>query len=168
MECIGCGADVPDEDGPVHRYLVASPGCWRLYGEVLVREYTDAQYYSAHCLSVDAYAVQHPGTESPQTIQSEAVHLARLCLLIERGLAIEAANAAMARFAKNSKGKAHWLVPPSHKGAITVVDIWNAVDAPAHRDAAWTWATCAWQAWGEHHDQVRAWLDRYLWREDKA
>jgi hypothetical protein len=39
--CVGCGAVVPDADGPAHRYFGASPGCWRLYGEVLGREYAD-------------------------------------------------------------------------------------------------------------------------------
>ena len=35
----GCGAGVPDIDGPVHGYPDASPGCWDLYGPVLAKKY---------------------------------------------------------------------------------------------------------------------------------
>jgi hypothetical protein len=69
---------VPDVEGPVHRYLESSPGCWRLYGEVLAREYSDLAFWAAHRLTVDSYAVQHPGRSSPQTIQSVCVHLLSL------------------------------------------------------------------------------------------
>jgi hypothetical protein len=61
IPCIGCHALFPDVDGPVHRYMESSPGCWASYGEVLVREYTEPSYFGVHRLTVDAYAVQHPG-----------------------------------------------------------------------------------------------------------
>ena len=32
--CVGCRGLVPDIDGPVHRYMTASPGCWRAYTEL--------------------------------------------------------------------------------------------------------------------------------------
>lgn len=83
--CFSCGALVPQTAGPTHRYMESSPGCWSVYGEVLVREYTDALYASLHRLTVDAYAVQHPGRPSPQSIQSVAVHLISLCLILDRG-----------------------------------------------------------------------------------
>ncbi|HLW73652.1 MAG TPA: DUF5946 family protein, partial [Gammaproteobacteria bacterium] len=90
--CLGCGAEFPDRDGPTHRYMESSPACWAAYGEVLEREYSDPGYYRVHRLSVDAYAVQHPGRPSPQTIQSVNLHLIRLCCLVEKSLPMEKAN----------------------------------------------------------------------------
>jgi hypothetical protein len=161
MICIGCGADVPDESGPVHRYLAAAPGCWRIYGEVLAREYSDPAYALAHRLGVDAYAVQHPGAESPQTIQSAGVHLARLCMILERNLPLAGADAAMADFAARSKRALHWLEPPQRKGSMTVMGVWGATDPRLHGEAVWEWARSAWAAWSGHHDQVRSWVDRF-------
>lgn len=119
--CHGCGALVPDEDGPARRYLGASPGYWAFYGEVLAREYGDyPRYAPVHRLTVDAYAAQHPGTPSPQSTRSVAVHLTRLYL--ERGLPHEEANAAMLRISSRSDGFV-WLDPPRSLGDVTVLDV---------------------------------------------
>ena len=75
--CPGCGALAPRSDGPAHRYLGASPGCWAIFGEVLAREYSDQRYWPVHHLTVDAYAIQHPGEPSTQTIQPASLRLAR-------------------------------------------------------------------------------------------
>ena len=66
--------------------MESSPGCWAAFGEVLALEYSEASYARAHRLSVDAYAVQHPGRPSPQSVQSVALHLISLCLILEQGL----------------------------------------------------------------------------------
>src|SRR5512145_2280867 len=85
IPCIGCGARVAEGSGSAHPYIGASPGCWALYGEVLAREYTDPRYGTAHQLTVDAYAAQHPGTPSPQSIQSVTIHLVGLYIVFELG-----------------------------------------------------------------------------------
>jgi len=95
VACIGCGAAVPAMDGPQHHYLTSAPGCWRLYGEILAREYEDLNYWRAHHYSTNAYAVQHPGAESPQTIQSINVHLTALYLIFERNVQQEALRRVM-------------------------------------------------------------------------
>jgi len=64
VRCFGCGGLFPDVSGPTHRYMEATPGCWAAYGEVLARQYVDAGYATAGQMTVDAYAVQHPGTAS--------------------------------------------------------------------------------------------------------
>ena len=51
-------------DGPTHPYYGCSPACWARYGEVLAREFQDPAYFGLHQLTVDAYAVQHPGSRS--------------------------------------------------------------------------------------------------------
>src|SRR5918992_2105890 len=83
--CPGCGLWLERVDGPKHPYLGASASCLALYGEVLAREYSDPALLSIHQLTVDAYAVQHPGVPDRRTRQSVALHLLTLCLFLERG-----------------------------------------------------------------------------------
>ena len=82
--CVGCGAMVPDLEGPTHRYIGASPGCWAAYGRLSEKEASDFRFMRYHQLTVDAYCVQHPGEPSPQSIRSVAVHLVGLHLQLER------------------------------------------------------------------------------------
>src|ERR1700688_1721358 len=65
MRCIGCQAEFARIDGPTHEYVLSSPGCWAAYGEVLAREYRDYRLARLHRLTVDTYAVQHPGVNVP-------------------------------------------------------------------------------------------------------
>lgn len=62
--CPGCAARVPREEGPTHRYLLAAPACWRMYGEVLARRLS-AAVAPPDRYPVDAYAIQP--TCSPAT-----------------------------------------------------------------------------------------------------
>ena len=110
--CIGCGGQFPEIDGPTHRYMESSPGCWACYGEVLAREYTDFQYQKVHRLTVDAYAVQHPGQPSPQSIQSVALHLISLCAIFEADVQMNEATKIIAQAAER-KERFEWLAPPS-------------------------------------------------------
>ena len=137
--------------------MESSPACWAAYGEVLAREYSDPAYFQVHRLSVDAYAVQHPGHPNPQAIQSVAVHLIRLCLLLERGLPMDRANEAMLK-ASEQEQKFVWLTPPASLGAVTVADVWKAETLEAHLEAVRRWAESAWAAWTSHHATVRSWI----------
>ena len=156
--CVGCGAVVPDIEGPAHRYLGASPGCWRLYGEVLQREYADYERFApVHRLTVDAYAAQHPGTFSPQAIGSVGVHLVRLHLQLERGLPHDRANDAMLHTSSRLKKDFVWLDPPAHLGDVTVLDVLEAEDPDDHMARVRAWAASVWEAWTPHQDTVRRW-----------
>ena len=161
IRCIGCGALVPQQDGPTHRYMESSPGCWAIYCEVLAHEYSDIAFATAHRLTVDAYAVQHPGTPSPQSIQSIGVHLLRLCLILECGFTDAAAAKAMPILSRQ-KASFHWLDPPESLGDKTVLHVWKANGAAEHTQAVWDWARSAWKAWTPHHEQVKRWLPRSL------
>jgi hypothetical protein len=157
LPCTGCGAVLPREDGPTHRYLESSPACWRLYGEVLAREYSDARYHAIHRLTVDAYAVQHPGSESPQSTQSVALHLISLYLVLERGWSPDGATRALQRAAKRKK-ELWWLEPPVNRGAVTVADV-HATSTPTdHVAEVHHWSRAAWRAWAAHHATVRVWV----------
>ena len=156
--CPGCGALFPRQEGPVHEYMEASPGCWHAYGQVLAREYGNRRLFAVHRLSVDSYAVQHPGGESRQAIQSVGAHLVRLCLFLERGLSATEANAAMLRVGR-TKAKMFKLIRPNSLGSVTVADVLSARDDEAHAAQVQRWATSCWQAWAEHHEIVRRWTN---------
>jgi hypothetical protein len=136
--------------------MESSPGCWHAFGQVLAREYGNARLFAVHRLSVDSYAVQHPGGESRQAIQSVGVHLVRLCLFLEHGLSPEAANDAMLRVGKTKAGMFK-LARPESLGEVTVADVFGARDDDAHEAQVRRWAASAWQAWAVHHDTVRSW-----------
>jgi hypothetical protein len=156
IPCIGCGALVPDIDGPTHRYIGASPGCWAIFGEVVAREFSDYRYARVHLLTVDAYALQHSGTPSPQSIQSVAIHLISLYLAFERGYDLQRATKAMQR-AATRKPHFRWLDPPASPGDITVMDIYQARGPDEHVQRVEGWARAVWNAWEPHHETVRRW-----------
>ena len=160
VACPGCGGLFPDVDGPTHRYMESSPGCWAVYGEVLAREYSDTTFWATHRLTVDCYAVQHPGRPSPQAIGSVSTHLMCICATLERGLDAAAPPGTM-RLVPKEMRSVHWLEPPAHPVGVTVLDVHAAASAPEHLEAVRTWATALWSAWSDHQDQVRAWLDAY-------
>jgi Family of unknown function (DUF5946) len=110
---------------------------------------------------VDAYAVQHPGKPSPQSIQSVAIHLLRLYLILERGYTDASAAKAMPILARH-KSSFHWMNPPPSLGDETVLHVWSANDPAAYTQAVWEWARSAWQAWSLHHERVGLWLPKGL------
>jgi hypothetical protein len=136
--------------------MASTPGCWQAFGQILAREYGNARLFPVHRLSVDAYAVQHPGGDSRQAIQSVGVHLVRLCLFLEGGLSPESANEAMLRVGK-TKAAMFMLARPASVGALTVADVLAAEGDEAHARTVQDWARCTWDAWKEHHDTVRLW-----------
>jgi hypothetical protein len=160
--CAGCGALVPEVEGPTHHYIGASPGCWAAYLEVLEREYADFRYGRAHQLTVDAYCVQHPGSPSPQAIQSVAVHLIGLHLQLERGFPTQdlaGARQRAATCAKRGEIDFMWLEPPAAPGKITVLYLRDAGSPAEHVQRAREWAESAWEAWSVHHGTVRWWAE---------
>lgn len=160
--CTGCGAILPDIDGPTHDYIESSPACWSAYSEVLAREYGDrGLFQSVHRLTVDSYAVQHPGRASAQSIQSVAGHLISLCAVLENGASSDWATE-LIRESVRFKGRFTWLQPPESMGAVTVVNVWMTESAEEHEKKVREWASSAWKAWSPHHATVRRWLSTVL------
>lgn len=157
--CVGCGAIVPKIDGPIHKYMTSSPGCWAIHGEVSAHLLSEPSAGAYRQMCVDAYAVQHPGQPGPQAIQSVGGHLISLLAQIELGLPL-ARSAAMLERGITRKGFFQWLTPPSFDGAKTIVLMRDNLGDPA--PAAHEWASSAWRAWAPHHAQVRAWFDELV------
>ncbi|MGH3147554.1 MAG: DUF5946 family protein [Rubrobacter sp.] len=154
--CVGCGALVPDTDGPTHAYIGASPGCWSAYGELLAKDYGEYSYPQGHRLAVDAYAVQHPGTPSRRSTQSVIVHLVGLHLSLERGHDFRRSTEAIRRVLADRENFV-WLEPPPSLGEITVLDVLEAENLAEHTALVERWARSTWEAWSPHHETVRRW-----------
>ena len=153
--CRGCGSVFPYINGPVHAYIDSSAGCWAAYGDVLAREYSNPEYMKVHRLTVDAYAIQHPGTASRRSTQSVAVHLIALHLVLELGRTTQQATQAIRRAVESSAFS--WLEPPKSRGTLTIATVLPAASAEQHTNLVSAWARDAWAAWSNHHDQVRQW-----------
>ena len=158
--CEGCGLVLRAHIGPTHPYVGASPACWALFGEVLAREYRTPAYARLHQVTVDAYAVQHPGTPERRSIQSVAVHLITLCLVLEEGADPREGPKLHKRLA--GWPEFHWLEPPNPNGYITVADVLKAATPAEHERAVEEWGRDVWAAWARHHGTVREWIARAL------
>ncbi|MBA3839846.1 MAG: hypothetical protein H0X55_06055 [Thermoleophilaceae bacterium] len=158
--CPGCGALLPAEDGPTHPYIRASPACWARYGEVLAREFGDPDYFALHQLTVDAYAVQHPGVAERRAIQSVGLHLMTLCMVIEDGADPREGPKLHRRMVRRPAFE--WLDPPPMDGRLTVAAILPAQSPSEHERLVRAWARDVWEAWTPHHETVRRWVRHSL------
>lgn len=156
--CPGCAVVLPEYDGPTHPYIGASPACWALYGELLAHEYAELGYPECHRLTVDAYAVQHPGERDRRTLQSVGAHLTGLYLVLERRLDGPAATA-LKNDVLATEPHFPWLNPPGPGSALTVQDVLASRSGIRHCDAIETWARSVWAAWELHHQTVAGWVD---------
>lgn len=156
--CPGCGASLPPVEGPVHDYMTSSPACWAAFGAVLAREYETPALMRIHRITVDTWAVQHPGDGSRRAIQSVGLHLARLMHALEHGVEGAAANDVML-----GMGRAKATLPPlppRPRYTVTVADVVGATDPDAHAVAVMRWARATWQDWHDQQDFIREWARR--------
>lgn len=177
--CPGCGALFPPYDGPTHRYIGASAGCWALFSWSVVAGQTDVTDLlaqsrisenrapaPAHSISPllealwgDAYGVQHHGGNSPQAIQSVAVHLLNLHGIVSGrttrpGWAITRAL--------RVRGVFHKLDPPPLGSALTFRHLFpgGGVGAPVTRTQ---YVVSVYEAWmALHRSIVQQWYERYV------
>jgi hypothetical protein len=158
VECIGCRGVVPVLDGPIHRYMTASPGCWRTYTELMGGGLPPSPYAG---LVVDAYAVTHPGVPGPQSTPSVWIHLATLCFVLERRWPPDQAIRLRRLAADAFRG---WpsLERPGHMGEVTAIDVSKALgsgDGSLAIELTRSWVNAAWMAWADHHAAVRSRVD---------
>ena len=177
--CPGCGALFPPHDGPTHRDLGASAGCWALFSWSVVSGRTDVTELLARSripenrapiparsdspsiepLWGDAYGVQHHGGSSPQAIQSVAVHLLDLHAIISRkttrpGWAIERALRTRPVFQK--------LAPPALGSALTFRHLFpdGGVVSPVTRGQ---YVISVYETWmALHRSTIEHWYDRFV------
>lgn len=157
--CFACGGSfAAAPGGATHAYMLSSPGCWAAYGEVLTREYSDAGLFQAvHRLTVDAYALQHPGDPSDRrAVQSFWLHGASLWMVLRLGQPQESATQALGRLSRLSfddrpTGEVRF--------ASTHADL-LAGPIGEHAARAQMWARASLDAWQEAHgefDRLARW-----------
>ena len=143
----------------MHAFLGASAECWQLYGRLASPSASEPDAPRLRRLVSDAYAAQHPGVPQLRSIQSVAVHLMDLCLLLERDGEILHEPCEPGRTPRRRALDLHWLEPPEARGTMTHLDA-LLVDERGDRGARIeTWAGLVWAAWAPHHRTVRTWLD---------
>ncbi len=145
--CADCGAVMPD----------GKTTCKELFEEVLVRNYSDYQYARTHRLMVDAYSLQHPDVHM-RSGKSFAAHLTGLCAALEyEDSAV--INQAVQRWLDGARTLDKPARLPEHRGDLTIAYIHRAADAEEHHNRVREWARSIWDAWFEHHDLARQWID---------
>jgi hypothetical protein len=160
VACPGCGALVPDTDGPRHVYVPSAPGCWAAFGALRADEMQRFPGSSDNNLVVDAYMGQHPGDGTDRRDrQSVFVHLTSLCAVLERG-STPARSPYVLRQVLASRTEYPILDRVHGPGALTVLHVAGALDRADHDTRARAWATSVWEAWRDHHPEIRAALDK--------
>jgi Family of unknown function (DUF5946) len=157
--CPGCGLVLPLCDGPTHVYLGASPACWELYQRLASPSSVEPEATRVRRLLQDAYAAQHPGVPQRRSVQSVAVHLMDLCVLLERGSEVRRLVPVLGRMPPRRTLDLHWLEPPEVRGTLTVADALHATVDDVRAARVEDWASDVWAAWEPHHATVRGWLD---------
>jgi hypothetical protein len=126
----------------------------------MAREFNDTAYAPVHQMTTDTYAVQHPGVPGRRTIQSVALHLMTLCLVVEKGA--DPLDGPRLHQRMVARSAFHWLEPPRPNGSMTVADLLRAEDPADHGRLVAAWARDVWDAWAPHHSIVRRWIEQTL------
>jgi uncharacterized protein DUF5946 len=157
--CPGCKVKLPVYRGPTHAYVGASPACWQLYGRLSADRFGRRDGTRLRRLAVDTYAAQHPGAPNRRSLQSVAVHLMGLCVLLERDGERRRLVPVLGRMPARKTMDLHWLAPPDFARTITAFDIVAAGPGDGYSERVEAWAASVWRAWAPHHETVRGWLD---------
>lgn len=155
--CPGCGALLAEIDGPTHAYMTSSPACYALFTQILAHEYSDPDLLITHRLSVDTYAVQHPGAQtSRREIQSVGLHLARLSLQLMHTLAPKETNDVMLGLSKHKTTLV--ALPPPAQFSITVADVAPLAGTNQHSATVRKWAESTWNDYASSHRYINDWV----------
>jgi hypothetical protein len=177
--CPGCGALFPLYDGPTHRYIGASAGCWALFNRTVTTGGPDTTglvalsripekpvRVPAHrtappldALFGDAYGVQHHGEDSPQAIQSVAVHLLNLHGIISGKTTSPGWPIGRAL---RIRGVFHKLSPPEPGSALSIRHLFpgGGVVTPVMHTQ---YVISVYEAWmALHRSTVEKWYERYV------
>lgn len=144
----------------MHNYMEGSPSCFEKFTQILASEYSDPTLLSTHRLSVDTYAVQHPGkARTRPQIQSVGLHLARLGIQLKRSVTPKETNDVMLGLGKH-KHTLGYIEPPVHF-AMTAADVAEFSGTRQHSEKVMEWANSTWEDWNEHHEYILNWAARW-------
>ena len=165
--CPDCGAVLPTVDGPTHRYLGASPACWSTFSALNNAGVPPLAPGPLIPLITDAYAVQHPGSPSPQAIQSVAVHLLAMYGVLERGFepdrALDMRVRALQHGSTPKRDRFHWLTPPDAEYSLTIAHVADGETPRLRTETSEQWIHHVWEVWSVHRSQAAEWFRRYVY-----
>jgi hypothetical protein len=154
---MGCGGGFAASDGPVHDYMLSSPACFAAFNTLLAAEYSASELRQVHRLTVDTWAVQHPGAAGERrAVQSVGLHLARLMLQLESPRPPRETNKVMLDFSRHKHSLRPLAPPPGFR--VTVADIVPFAGSRLHPDKVREWAEATWRDWSGHHDYIHQWI----------
>ncbi|MEL6640151.1 MAG: DUF5946 family protein [Pseudomonadota bacterium] len=154
--CPGCGAVMVDIEGPTHAYMISSAACYAAFTTILAAEYSDPRLRPTHRLSVDSFAVQHPGDgKDRRAIQSVGMHLVRLMAQREQSLMPEQVNDIMVRLGPHKSELSALAAPDSY--SVTAADVAPFAGGPHHADKVTAWADSTLQAWKHVQPDLKNW-----------
>ena len=154
IKCYGCNATVENIAGKPHKYFGTTQGCWNLYGQILAKEYGEYNYPElTHRLTVDTYAVQHPGQPGRQSTQSVNIHLISLYFVLVKNLSGKEATQKMGEILA-TEPIFEWLEPPLQNGQKTVTYVLTATNQKEHEKKVREWAEDVWNCWYSKHRQT--------------
>jgi hypothetical protein len=165
--CPGCQAILPMiENGATHRYMTSSAACWAIFNSLHDPEQPLAPA-AFNNLIVDAYAAQHPGTPSDQTINSVAIHAMVLFGILERGFEPDQALWLRQRPGRIKSTDKHsrfqWLTPPSFDSSLSVANVVAGKTPLERSELIKLWVKDVWSRWSEvHGQQIGIWFERYV------
>ena len=134
--------------------------CRADYQALLKRERADLRYMRAHALSVDAYAVQHPGEQSDASASRVGMHLVSLYAQ----LMLDASHRDLKQIRRQAAEtiEFRWLPPPGMPAQFGVQYALKADSPEMHGARVHAWALSVWRAWYPHSDQIMSWTRRIL------
>ena len=145
MSCEECGATI---DG-------GTEGCHELMVDITVRS-PDPRRLVVRRTVVDAYALQHPASRCAND-REVASHLLSLCCALEYNNSLDIYSGMNAWLTRARDLPS--LSIPAFRGSLTIVDADAAGSIEEYIERVRKWGLSVWEAWHEHHDTVRGWIE---------
>ena len=153
-KCNGCGVELEYIEGETDPYQCSTSACWKIFNQLLAKEYSSPEYFVAHRFTADTYMVQHPSNISRASIQSVWIHLVALYLTLEREMPFPFIIRVMTAITA-PKQQYEWLTPPDpNRYKYRVNDLINEITTENYSKIVKEWTMDVWLAWNEHHSKI--------------
>lgn len=155
--CPGCDLSHPAQGLDSPSNLLASGECAADYAATISCFYGDPDLVPLRQYVVDAYACQHPRTTTRKGVQTTALCLMTLDLILERGQDVASGSLLHQEMMRGDPGVFVALASPDLRTALTYRHLSPTDVQHAPGERAREWAQSVWAAWAAHHGQVRQW-----------
>lgn len=157
VRCPGCGLLHAATGLDTAQDLRASGECAEQYAAAVSCFYSDPSLVPLRQYVVDAYACQHPLAATRRGVQTTALCLMTLDLVLECGLDVALGPRLHQEMMRERRGAFTALAAPDLRTALTHRHLLTAPSQHTRGERAREWAQSVWDAWTEHHRQVRQW-----------